>query len=137
MCDIKIVRYMVRVLPAVVASAGESIPSPLVSPNTVSRGNNQWKVIYDTRKSDESIKANMLMRLCTAILPCLIKYNDVNSNTLHVPFKMALSFGKNGVKAGITAGPGISFRFKISTTTNTNMDMAATKRNMNLSVMFL
>ena len=124
-------------LPAAVASAGESKPSPLVSPNTVSRGNNQWNRIYDTRKSDESINASILMRLCMVMLRCLMNHNEINSSTLQVPFKIALSFGRYGVKAGITAGAGIILRFKMITTTNTNMDMAATNRNINLSVMML
>lgn len=70
------------------------------------------------------------------MFPCLIKYNETNSRMVHVPFNMALSIGKYSVKEGATAGPGIKCLFKIKTTIITNMVMAATKRNINLSVIF-
>jgi len=70
------------------------------------------------------------------MLRCFIKYSDISSKTLQVPFKMALSFGRYGVKAGITTGAGMILRFKMITTTNTKIEIAATKRNINLSVMF-
>ena len=66
-----------------------------------------------------------------------MKYNDINSNTEQVPFMMALSLGKKDTNSGITAGFGITLRLKIKTTTNTKMDTAATKRNINLSVILL
>ena len=50
---------------------------------------------------------------------------------------IALSLGKKDTNSGITAGFGITLRLKIKTTTNTKMDTAATKRNINLSVIFL
>jgi hypothetical protein len=56
---------------------------------------------------------------------------------LQVPFNIALSRGRYGVKAGGVAGPGIKWRFSIITTAITNMVTPATNRNMNLSVMLL
>ena len=92
--------------------------------------------MYDTKKMEDRQKVNMLSLLCTVIFPCLIKYRDTNSNTLQVPFKNALSKGKYGVNAGATAGPGIKWRFNIITTAITKTVTPATKRNMNLSVIF-
>jgi hypothetical protein len=54
-----------------------------------------------------------------------------------VPFRIALSFGKNIENDGITAGLGRILRLSINTTRNTNKDTAATKRNINLSVIFI
>jgi len=48
---------------------------------------------------------------------------------------MAFNLGRNGINDGIWAGLGMIFRLKIKTTTTTKMDNAATKRNINLSVM--
>jgi hypothetical protein len=53
---------------------------------------------------------------------------------LHVPFNIALSFGKKIVNDGTTAGLGSILRLKTNTSKHTNMDTAATKRNINLSV---
>ena len=69
------------------------------------------------------------------MFPFLMKYNDVNSNTLQVPFKNAFSKGRYGVKAGGVAGPGIRWRLSKITTVITNMVTPATNRNINLSVM--
>jgi len=74
------------------------------------------------------------MRLCIGILPCLIKYKEVSSSTLQVPFSMAFSLGKKNVNDGNTAGTGSIFILNITTTTKTNTDTAATKRKINLSV---
>jgi len=81
------------------------------------------------------MNAVILMRLCMLILFCLIKYSESNSNTVQVPFNMALSFGKKMAKDGTTAGLGNILRLSTNTTTKTNTDTAATKRNINLSVM--
>ena len=62
-------------------------------------------------------------------------YNDTNNNTLQVPFNIAFSLGKKCANDGTTVGAGIRCLFKITTTANTNTDIAATNRNINLSVM--
>jgi hypothetical protein len=93
--------------------------------------------MYDTRKRDDRQKANILIRLCMIMLRCLIKYNESNNSTLQVPFSMALSFGRYNVNEGVTSGTGKIFLLRITTTANTNMDTAATKRNINLSVIFI
>jgi hypothetical protein len=77
----------------------------------------------------------MLIRLCSIILFCFIIANDIKSNTLQVPFMMALNFGKNLTNDGTVAGAGIKCLFRIITTRNTKTDIAVTNRNMNLSVM--
>jgi len=76
----------------------------------------------------------MLMRLWTVIFFCLIKYNEVSSRIVHVPFNIALSLGKKIANDGTTAGLGSILRLKINTTRNTNTDTDATNRNINLSV---
>jgi hypothetical protein len=67
--------------------------------------------------------------------PFLMKYNEINSNTLQVPLSNAFSKGRYGVKAGGVAGPGIRWRFNKITTVITKMVTPATNRNINLSVM--
>ena len=69
------------------------------------------------------------------MFPFFIKYKDKRSRTLQAPFNIAFSLGKNGVNDGIKSSPGITFRLRSNTTTNTKIDTAATKRNINLSVM--
>jgi hypothetical protein len=69
------------------------------------------------------------------MLPCLIKYNEVRSNTVHNAFKTALSIGRYGVNDGATAGPGIRCLFNRITNNITTVVMAATKRSINLSLM--
>jgi hypothetical protein len=83
------------------------------------------------------MNAVMLMRLCIAIFFRLIKYNENSSSTVQVPFSMALSLGKKIAKDGTTAGLGSTLRLNTNTTKNTNIDTAATKRNMNLSVILI
>lgn len=93
--------------------------------------------MYDTRNNDDKQNAKILIRLCQVTFPCVIKYNDITSNILQVPFSMALSKGNKCVNDGVTSGVGNILRLSITTTANTNTDMAATKRNINLSVIFL
>ncbi len=90
--------------------------------------------MYDTRNNDDKQNASILIRLCQTTLPCVIKYNDIRSNTLHVPFNIALSKGSKCVKDGVTSGVGNILLLRITTTANTNTDIKATKRNINLSV---
>jgi len=63
-----------------------------------------------------------------------MKYKDISKSTLQVPFIIALKKGNKWVNDGIVAGPGIIFLLRITTTANTKTETAATKRNINLSV---
>jgi hypothetical protein len=67
-------------------------------------------------------------------LPFFIKYKETSNRTLHVPLRIAFSLGRYITNEGTIAGAGIRCLFKMITTKNTNTDIAATKRNINLSV---
>ena len=63
-----------------------------------------------------------------------IKYKEAINKILKVPFNTAFINGRKCVKVGTTAGAGMICLFKIKTTAKTKIDMAATNRNINLSV---
>jgi hypothetical protein len=83
------------------------------------------------------MKVIMFNRLCVATFPCLILYNEIRSNILQVPFKIALSSGRYGVNAGGVAGPGIRCRLSTITTAITNIVTPVTNLKINLSVMLI
>lgn len=123
-------------LPTAAFSISDTTWSLLRSPYLVSVPS-QWNRMYDTRKSAERQKANILMRLCQVIFFNLIMYNDIKSNTLQAPFRNAFSLGNKYNNCGDTAGAGNILAPSIATTTNTNMETPATKRNISLSEKFM